>query len=144
MSHTFTIDANPALTNTFIGPIIRCSDANVQYFCGLQLEPGPVATPFEHRPIGLELSLCQRYYQKYAGTHYAWNNNKESESLNRIYTVATHCPLRVTPTVTVGSSAGWATGPNSSSTADIIRLGGTSTNTTANNTLVDITADAEL
>jgi hypothetical protein len=29
----------------------------------LQLEQGSVATPFERRPIGLELSLCQRYYQ---------------------------------------------------------------------------------
>ena len=28
----------------------------------VQLEPGPVATPFEHRPIGTELALCQRYY----------------------------------------------------------------------------------
>ena len=26
-----------------------------------QLEVGPVATPFEHRPYGYELSLCQRY-----------------------------------------------------------------------------------
>lgn len=29
----------------------------------VQLEPGSIATPFEQRPIGLELSLCQRYYQ---------------------------------------------------------------------------------
>ena len=29
----------------------------------VQLEPGPVATPFEQRPIALELSLCQRYYE---------------------------------------------------------------------------------
>jgi hypothetical protein len=28
----------------------------------VQIEPGPVATPFEQRPIGTELSLCQRYY----------------------------------------------------------------------------------
>jgi len=28
----------------------------------VQLEEGTVATPFEHRPIGTELSLCQRYY----------------------------------------------------------------------------------
>ena len=28
-----------------------------------QLEEGSVATPFENRPYGLELSLCQRYYQ---------------------------------------------------------------------------------
>jgi hypothetical protein len=28
-----------------------------------QLEPGSVATPFEQRPIGMELALCQRYFQ---------------------------------------------------------------------------------
>jgi hypothetical protein len=27
----------------------------------VQIEPGPVATPFEQRPIGAELALCQRY-----------------------------------------------------------------------------------
>ena len=31
---------------------------------GVQLEKGPTATPFEHRPIGTELALCQRYYEK--------------------------------------------------------------------------------
>ena len=30
----------------------------------VQLEEGPTATPFEHRPIGTELSLCERYYEK--------------------------------------------------------------------------------
>ena len=29
----------------------------------VQLEQGAVATPFEQRPIGVELALCQRYYQ---------------------------------------------------------------------------------
>lgn len=29
----------------------------------VQLEEGPVATPFERRPYGMELDLCQRYYQ---------------------------------------------------------------------------------
>ncbi len=28
----------------------------------IQFERGSIATPFEQRPIGLELSLCQRYY----------------------------------------------------------------------------------
>jgi hypothetical protein len=28
----------------------------------VQVEPGPIATTFERRPIGTELSLCQRYF----------------------------------------------------------------------------------
>lgn len=30
----------------------------------VQIEEGSVATPFEQRPIGVELALCQRYYEK--------------------------------------------------------------------------------
>jgi hypothetical protein len=33
------------------------------YITGVQLETGSVATPFERRPYGTELMLCQRYYQ---------------------------------------------------------------------------------
>jgi len=29
-----------------------------------QFEEGPVATPFEHRPLSVELAMCQRYFQK--------------------------------------------------------------------------------
>ena len=28
-----------------------------------QLEEGPIATPFEQRPVGTEIALCQRYYE---------------------------------------------------------------------------------
>jgi hypothetical protein len=31
-------------------------------FWGIQMEKGSIATPFEQRPIGTELALCQRYY----------------------------------------------------------------------------------
>ena len=34
----------------------------------IQLEVGSVATPFEQRPYGLELSLCQRYYYRMTNT----------------------------------------------------------------------------
>jgi hypothetical protein len=35
----------------------------------VQIEPGPVATPFEQRPIGTELALCQRYFYRVADTN---------------------------------------------------------------------------
>jgi|TARA_B100001094_G_scaffold261165_1_gene261863 hypothetical protein len=43
---------------------INLSDniANSFYITGVQLEMGNTATPFEHRQIGMELSLCQRYF----------------------------------------------------------------------------------
>jgi len=30
----------------------------------IQLEEGPVSTPFEYRPVAEELTLCQRYFEK--------------------------------------------------------------------------------
>ena len=41
-------------------------DSTSNYFeiYEIQLEEGTVATPFEHRPIGMELSLAQRYFFK--------------------------------------------------------------------------------
>jgi hypothetical protein len=43
------------------------TNATVRFSSGtfslVQLEPGTVATPFEYRPFGIELMLCQRYYE---------------------------------------------------------------------------------
>ena len=40
-------------------------------FGNVQFEDGSVATPFEQRPYGLELALCQRYFEK----SYSQNTN---------------------------------------------------------------------
>jgi len=34
----------------------------------VQVEEGSVPTPFEHRPYGVELALCQRYFQALGGS----------------------------------------------------------------------------
>lgn len=60
----------------------------------VQLEEGSVATPFEQRPIGLELSLCQRYYCQVSVTptpNSVW-----------LYTYLPQ-PMRVPPTITLVS-----------------------------------------
>lgn len=65
VSWTFAVSATALLSNTCASlAIIGESVATNCYVYNVQLEEGSVATPFEQRPYGLELSLCQRYYQK--------------------------------------------------------------------------------
>lgn len=62
----FQTTANQWQTGNFIATAnqVNCLDTvgNIFAVTGVQLEVGPVATPFEHRPYGIEQSLCQRYY----------------------------------------------------------------------------------
>ena len=44
-------------------------------FWGVQVEQNYRPTPFEQRPIGVELALCQRYYEKSYDTDTAPNSN---------------------------------------------------------------------
>ena len=67
-SATITITGSPATKDTFLALTLENQTAETVSFTGVQLEPGPVATPFEHRPIGTELALCQRYYLRYTAT----------------------------------------------------------------------------
>lgn len=64
----------------------------------VQLEEGASVTPFERRPAGLELALCQRYFQKlsyvFGGRH---------ETVVTYATVNMGIPMRVAPSVSVSS-----------------------------------------
>ena len=62
----FTIDAAPSASDLCIAFAFNTT-ATELHLTGVMLEEGTVATPFEHRPISVELSLCQRYAYRYGG-----------------------------------------------------------------------------
>lgn len=51
------------VTGTAIGGAVMSVEFGTGTVSLVQLEKGSVATPFEHRPYGMELALCQRYYE---------------------------------------------------------------------------------
>lgn len=104
---TFTLPANTNAT-------VRFSSGTLS---NPQLEAGSVATPFERRPYGTELALCQRYFQaastagQLAGTY--WLGVSDAFHVPQI---ALPVVMRASPTMTVvglGGSAFW-TNPNTS------------------------------
>jgi hypothetical protein len=86
------------------------------YITGVQLEVGSVATPFERRPYGTELSLCQRYYEKtVTNSGLIWAG--DTTSSNNYYLTGQFVVLkRATPTFTATGTGG--TGFSAGSAAD--------------------------
>lgn len=69
---TYSGTANTWAANSFYSATsatsIMGNSTNTWYLTGVQLESGSTATPFEHRPFGTDLVLCQRYYYQYSST----------------------------------------------------------------------------
>jgi hypothetical protein len=84
-------------------------------FTGIQLELGTIVTPFEFRPYGTELALCQRYYQKtyeigtapgtatHNGMYTFPIDGNGSTNYNYIQYIQ---PMRAAPTITMWDGAG--------------------------------------
>ncbi len=68
----------------------------------LQLEAGSIATPFEQRPVGFEMALCQRYYE--AGLLFL-QTYAEAASYARWLMVPYIIPKRATPTVALSGGS---------------------------------------
>lgn len=98
----------PAGVTTGLGVQFVAALASGQIFAlsDIQLEAGSVATPFERRAYGHELSLCQRYYE-------AGQVNMQSPAAGFFMQSLSMVPKRAIPTVafsntTYGSGSGLA------------------------------------
>ncbi|MET3134953.1 hypothetical protein AAKU55_005256 [Oxalobacteraceae bacterium GrIS 1.11] len=95
---------------------------------GLQLEVSPVATPFERRPYGTELALCQRYFEVlqppsryFAGlTSAMWFADYAFKVMKR---AAPSCVLSAAITSSTWNSGGTNAMPSSWSIAESIASG---------------------
>ena len=77
------------------------STSNRFFITGVQLEEGTVATPFEHRSYGIELSLCQRYF---------WAINNGTSTYHWFFPLSTshnyrRCKLMFPTTMRTGPTA---------------------------------------
>ena len=83
------------------------STDNELYLTGVQLEIGSVATPFEHRSFGEELSLCSRYYEVAEGYGGSYHYTVSTNSNDRFTATATYkVEKRATPTLTATNNGG--------------------------------------
>ena len=107
-----------------------------------QLEPGPVPTPFEHRPIGTELALCQRYY-KNIGTVF-FSASAISTPLNSCQgMIVFGVPMRAAPSATLtGQNVSNTVGTNA--TPESIRLNAQASSASGTARANDVRLDAEL
>ena len=93
-----------------IGSIFASTD-NTLEITGLQIELGSVATPFEHRSLGEELGLCQRYfYQAVSGNAQAFGMG--AYYATSLITMVLDFPttMRAAPSVAVGTGTGYYVG----------------------------------
>lgn len=70
----------------------------------VMVEEGTVATPFEHRPIGMELSLCQRYYFQNENQYMYFSARNLDNSMAA--TIPFPVEMRATPSITKVSDPG--------------------------------------
>jgi hypothetical protein len=83
--------------NVGVGQVnVGAATNNYWQITGVQLEVGPIATPFEFLPANLELAACQRYFQIF--DHLSMLGGRSSTTLET--SIVWQIPMRATPVLT--------------------------------------------
>lgn len=102
--------ANAWQTGNYIGTSAQVnavsSTSNVFAITGVQLEKGAVATAYEHRAIGMEAELCQRYFQKTPSNNVSLQGYGSASGANTYAEIGLNVLMRATPTVGAVFSSG--------------------------------------
>ena len=108
----------------------------------LQVEPGPVATPFEKRSIGTELALCHRYYQFFESVYLLTYANAGAPYRQTISFLAQmrRAPTVTTTLVTYANASAIGTEVNNS----LVQFGATATATGASSVSCNLALSAEI
>ncbi len=108
---TYQTTAGSWQTGNFLGTSnqvnIMDNTANDFFLTGVQLEIGSVATPFERRPYGTELALCQRYYELISAsnaTPLGTGVGQCTSGTTAYFQVGSFVPKRNTPVATLSSA----------------------------------------
>ena len=125
-------------------PEVPLNQTGILDIINCQLEIGDKATPFERRPIGEELALCQRYYQKLLQVgQYMLPLHVGSNLSSRDGRISYTTSMRVPPNVTVNSmTGGTITGTQVDESS--VRWYGSATTDATLFYLSDVRLDAEL
>jgi hypothetical protein len=147
-----------ATTDTWQGALYTRTSGSVNwvsttgatfFITGVQVEKGTVATPFEQRPIGTELALCQRYYQASDDPEFMYQRAINNSTAFSFCSTLIIFPviMRTGPTVTTSTSnfTPDPLGPPSGANPTNRRISyvGTCTNSTNTATVLNWQASAE-
>jgi hypothetical protein len=92
------------------------------YITGVQLEAGSVATPFERRPYGTELALCQRYFYRFS-----LRNLGLTANANDLYNGGVQFPVTMRSAPTLDSGAAFTPNTGNAGTVSLRNVTGVPT-----------------
>lgn len=137
------INGGVAGASPISGTLTGGTQAYVEFGAGTlrlpQLEFGSFATPNEYRPIGVEINLCNRYYQAESQAYLGLMPT--ATSITRQLNIGFSTPMRVPPTVVITSGT---TPLSVTSTPYGVRIVWQPGDTTTISSLSFYTADAEI